>query len=373
MKIFQSTTICNGKTKTKWYYSYKDSVGKLHTRVCKDCITEEDANEYVSKLDFVSNEQYLIKNIASTMFLPDSDNLNRLKDFGKKISEETRKSKLKFISYIIEAFGDCDIRELKISTVEQFLINDKKHSGSWKNSFLETFGTIYDETVWVCDKPVIKPKFNKFARNSKKADILSTEELNILFEDYRNWENYDVYLLFYLIASCGLRLSEARGLTVNQFMIKEQLLLVNGFCKYDGRKTNYNKKGSIEDRKLRVTPLPQNAIFKVIHFFYQKKIFGNDFLFTDSNGKPYAASHLRLELKHALQKCDIKINGRKICPHSLRFTYVTRMRRGCSVEDVKKIVGHNSTQMTEYYTRFSIEEMKQSINETFDEANKIFS
>lgn len=65
--------------------------------------------------------------------------------------------------------------------------------------------------------------------------------------------------------------------------------------------------------------------------------------------------------------------GKRYVPHSLRFTYVTRMRTVFSIEDVRKIVGHTSSEMTEYYTRFLIGDMcknlqpaRKIVSELFD-------
>lgn len=65
-------------------------------------------------------------------------------------------------------------------------------------------------------------------------------------------------------------------------------------------------------------------------------------------------------------------NDRKIVPHSLRFTYVTRMRRGLSIEEVQRIVGHSSIEMTQYYTRSSIPELIAAVQGSFEQANNLF-
>ena len=71
----------------------------------------------------------------------------------------------------------------------------------------------------------------------------------------------------------------------------------------------------------------------------------------------------------------MKINtdkSRKLVPHSLRFTYVTRMRTELPVEDVRQLVGHNSVEMTEYYTRPTLSELKPLIEKSKDVSNDVF-
>lgn len=355
----------------RWFYSFRDSVsGRRRTRICRDCHSMEDAWHYVQKLKYNSIEQYLIRNIAGNMFLPESEHMNRLKSFGKKLDERTITSYRYYIERIIDDFGDCQIQNVKVSDIERLLLNDCKHSGSWKNQYLETFCAIYDNTQWVCSKPVQRPPFMKFARNSKKADLLSTEELNLIVSR-RFWEREQDYVLFLLIASCGLRIGEARGLRRKQFLFDKKILVVDGFCKRNGERTNYNKKGSDENRKIRIAPLPDMTIRVVQNYIRTWLIGENDFLFM-MNGHPLRQEYLRAAFNRVLKRAGIRMEGRKIVPHSLRFTFVTRMRRNLDIETVQKIAGHASSGMTEYYTRFGIDEIFESMKQSIPVANMLF-
>ena len=70
-------------------------------------------------------------------------------------------------------------------------------SGSWKNSFLETLVEIYKESQKFGINPVI-PKFARYKRNSKKADIFSENEISTLLSknNYRDE-------MFYLWKGCA--------------------------------------------------------------------------------------------------------------------------------------------------------------------------
>lgn len=372
MDITKVSTTKGGKTSTKWFYNYKDSSNKKHTRICKNCNSYDEAVAFVSKIQINKDEQYLIKNIAKDMFKIESNHLKRMEQFGKTFSEETRYQKRQFIQLIIEKFGDEYLNKLSVKEIEKYLLEEhKNHSGSWKNTYLETFGAIYDETIWSCSNPIQKPKFQKFARNSIKADIFTTEELNQLFNP-EIWEDYREYLLFYISATCGLRLGEARGLQVNQFMLKDQVLLVNGFCKKNGIKTNYCKKATNDDKKFRYVPIPNDTVWKIANYISKTKKCNEDYLFLTDDNFIYTQDHLEKLFKKMLLKSKIIIGNRKLVPHSLRFTYVTRMRRTLSAEDVRKIVGHNSIVMTEYYTRPNLPDIISTIEKAIPVANEIF-
>lgn len=371
LKIYEQRIIENGKETSRWFYTFTDpATNKKRTRVCKNCTCEEEADDFVKKLKYLSPDKYLIRTIAENMFVPGKDHMNRLNCFGKKCDERTVKLYRFYIKRIIADFGLQQIHKVKISDIEQLLLEDKTHSGSWKNQYLETFCKIYDETQWACPKPIPRPRFMKFARHSKKADILTTEELNLLV-NRRFWEREADYVLFLCVASCGLRLGEARGLRAKQFLFDKKILVIDGFVKRNNERTNYNKTGSNENKKIRIAPLPSTTLSIVKNFIKTYCIGSDDFLFV-MNGHPLRQEYLRTSFNRALKKAGIQANGRKLVPHSLRFTYITRMRRNLDIETVQKIAVYSSLGMTEYYTRFGISEAFESVKKSIPTVDNLF-
>jgi len=55
------------------------------------------------------------------------------------------------------------------------------------------------------------------------------------------------------------------------------------------------------------------------------------------------------------KKTDIIPDGRKLVPHSLRYTYVSRMRRELSAPELKPMTGHTSEDMVDYYNQVILE------------------
>lgn len=98
----------------------------------------------------------------------------------------------------------------------------------------------------------------------------------------------------------------------------------------------------------------------------------DDFLFSSSNS-PLRREYLEDIFENALKKAGIQTEGRKLTPHSLRYTYVTRMRRTLPIDTVRKLVGHTEDKMTDYYTRASLEDglagitgSKEAVEHLFD-------
>jgi len=365
------------KQNSAWSYAYKDSNGKRHKKICVGCKTYEEAEVFVSKLKINKldkRKQFQIKEIAADMYKENSAHLLRLKMFGKNLDLKTIKQKRHYIELIIEKYGELYIDEINFANVEIDLLLDT-HSNSWKNSYMETFCSIYDETTWMCNQSVPRPNVQRFNRKSKKADILSTYEISKFFYQ-ENWlPNYNQeFILFYLTFCCGLRLGEVRGIKTNQFHFEKKILVIDGFCKNtkDGEKTDYNKKGSQNNKKIRVVPLQDKLIDIIKEYIRENKIGEQDFLFTRDNGKPLRQEYLEDVFQRQIQKAKINIGTRKIVPHSLRYTYVTRMRRYLPQEIVKEIVGHTSLAMTDYYTQFGIDELITKLKSAIDISNTLF-
>jgi integrase len=68
------------------------------------------------------------------------------------------------------------------------------------------------------------------------------------------------------------------------------------------------------------------------------------------DGKPIRAEYAEAIFQRAVLKAGITSDSRKLVVHSLRFTFVTRMRRELSAEAVSKMAGHSSVEQTDYYT-----------------------
>jgi len=58
---------------------------------------------------------------------------------------------------------------------------------------------------------------------------------------------------------------------------------------------------------------------------------------------------------HIQIKRDLIPDGRRFIPHSLRYTYITRMSLHMDALDLSKMTGHDSKAMVDYYNRKNLE------------------
>lgn len=173
------------------------------------------------------------------------------------------------------------------------------------------------------------------------------------------------------MVSFGLRIGEVRAIQLRQFIFERNALVVDGFCKSSGERTDYNKKGNDEDKKWRVSFAPTSTIRQIIEYVNAHNIGIDDFVFAHEDGRSLRREYLEDVFTRQMKKAGIEKGDRKLIPHSFRFTYVTRMRRELPAEIVQKLAGHSSVEMTDYYTRAAIPEMVAALESTMPAADTL--
>jgi integrase len=346
----------NGKTVHRWYYYYLDENKKQVQKACRGCKSRKEAEDYIRTLDGVNSRDkaVLIKDIAATMFIPRGGHVNRLEQLGRVYDIITLLDARRFTEKIIKDWGDRPLASIDPIEVTTYLFSQPR-SGQWKNRYKKIFLEIYDEAKWQRLK-IPKPAFDSFAVKVKKPDVLTTDELKRLFVP----ENFTLprmghdgrvfYTMFLLCLSGGLRLGEVRAVRCRQIFFDRKALIVDGFCKRNGTRTTYNKKGTPEKPRLRVTMPSELALKTLSEYMAAHPVGEDDFVFSEWGGRPISQDRAEYVFEKALIAANINTENRRIVCHSLRHTYVTRMRRELPVETVMKMVGHISPEQTDYYT-----------------------
>ena len=152
--------------------------------------------------------------------------------------------------------------------------------------------------------------------------------------------------------------NEQRKITVNE--IAKNMFLPD---------SEHVKRLNLLGKKLSARTLDKTMVMKYVDSHYLSE---NDFIFQRDDGRPLRQEYLESVFHKVIEKAGIDTSDRKLCPHSFRFTYVTRMRRNVDAETVQKMVGHSSVEMTEYYTRAAIPEMVAGLNPARQAVNMLF-
>jgi integrase len=281
------------------------------------------------------------------MYVPGSDHYKRRSELGKSTDIDTMKEARGLIKKIIADFGDTFIEDLTIILVTGMLLK-MECSGSRKNRYIQVLGEVYQEAAWYGSNAT-RPDFPTFSRNVRKADKFTTEELNRIFIQ-ENFPSEAMFLFFLCCLSGGLRLGEVRAIRRKQIIFDRKALIVDGFCKQNGKRTNYNKMGSPDDPKFRIVFLSDLTLGKLQDYLNRHEgIRPEDFCFTREDGEPFRSEYAEDVFSKALEKAGLATEGRKLVPHSLRYTYVSRMRRELTAAELQPMTGHTSIEMVDYY------------------------
>ncbi|MDR1302495.1 MAG: site-specific integrase [Treponema sp.] len=398
----------SGKPIRAWYYWYYDPETKKQVR--KSCgnskqpvllkyvaeaiiaeLEEQDRKDQGLKGE---TESVTLKVLAEQMFTEHSLYLKRMRQNNYFKTDATLKEiKSHLNNWIIPHYGHLRPEQVDPIQVENDLISVDR-SNSWRNRNVSIINFILDEAIR--HKMIrYKPIFQTFKHKKGKKDILSIEEMERLFpDDFEGlsmvWdkkgkvsdEGFMFGALYALMVSTGLRNGEARAIHPSQFIVFDgktietmidpagsvrqfealNLVLVYGLIvdrmyNAEGKIVKHLKKGDeADDPKLRVTVIPEKTVKYVQHWMMIQRTPLHDLVFT-FEGRRIRSEYLEDRFALGLKNAGIHLEqGRVLTPHSLRFTYNTKMRRLISGEHLRLMTGHESEQMTDYYTRIKLEE-----------------
>lgn len=403
--IYKRKIIKNKKEIIQWYYWYYDENKRQIRKSCgtnnKPCLLKRDAEAFISKLEEEDKikekeinelKKVRLKDIAQEMFSKNSTYLKLYQSRGIILTPQTIKAKISLLEkYIIPEFGERDVTSIVDCEIEDWLIN-LDLSNSSKNNIL----AVFNEVLIECKRNKIinyVPEIKRFKRNSKKKDIITLDEIKKLFPNTPKeleevWKtnkqqkyigidglvhSYDFMfgLIFKLILVTGMRLGEVIALSISQY--KENGFIINRMIDVTNKLQFHLKKGSVDNTKSRAVIIPQNMTELLNYYIKIRPNTDVDFLFT-YNGSFVRKRLIQSRFTEGLIKNNIFDSKRKITPHSLRFTYNTFMVNAqFPQEALRKMIGHTSEEMTDYYTRPDMDSALNGLQIYKDAINHIWN
>lgn len=369
-RLFRKTVKSGNKTIKKWYYYFKNSDGKTVQKVCSGCLTKADAERFIAALPAQEKKsETTVYEIAKNMYVPGSDHVKRREQLGKSVQPQTLIAWRRYLRVIVEQFGSWKIADLSVREFMCFVMQLDK-STSWKNHCIQVMTEIYEEAVWQ-GQLITVPTLQNIKNRYKKADVLTGDEI-IKFINPDNFDNETEYVLFLLTLSAGLRISEASGFRACQLSDIHNVVYVDGFLnRQTHERNNYCKAGTEDNPHWRVAIIPQKTATELRRYIFDTGKAPDDLLFTHDE-ECYKNEHLLKIFKRAIKKAGIEPGSRKLTCHSLRYTYVTRMRQFYDADTVRKMAGHTTQKMNDYYNRPTLMQSEQSLLSVIDKAAAFF-
>jgi len=184
------------------------------------------------------------------------------------------------------------------------------------------------------DDPSVQIRTPQQDRNL--PDVLDTESIERVLEsiDITTPNGLRDRALFELIYSCGLRISEAAGLTFQQLYLEEKLLRVLG-----------------KRRKERLVPFGEEAHSWMMRYLTEarpllEKHGKSDFVFLNQEGRGISRKGIWKRFSQIRAKSGVKAKV-----HTFRHSFATHLLAGgADLRTVQELLGHTDIATTQIYT-----------------------
>ena len=242
------------------------------------------------------------------------------------------------------------IRQWVISLMDQGMtvLSVKRKLSTLRSlyKFLLREGFIKTNPAELVTMPKSGKKLPQFVQEKEMNQLMDTSFFSNNFEGIRDKA---IISLFY---GTGMRLSELKGIHVNDLNIKERVVKVLG-----------------KRNKERLIPYPSETSKDLTDYIKQRnELFGNSnsYLFiTDKGEQVYDKLLYRIVRKYL----SLVTTMEKRSPHILRHSYATHLlNRGADLNAIKELLGHASLAATQVYTHTTFEKLKNIYNQAHPRA-----
>ena len=252
-----------------------------------------------------------------------------------------------YLDYLKEQ-GICDTDDIRPSDVETFITMQSEHKApssiarmaSSIRSFHHFLSFLYE-----IPDPTISLEVH---RGPSRLPVYGTvEEIRNLLGSFDDSDPRQClyHAILEIIYSCGLRVSEAVGLTLNRVDLE------TGFVRVEGK-----------GNKERIVPIPYGSIPILKHYrdvvrpLNEKK--KSNLFFVNRLGRRVTTQSVEEVMRRKKAELGMK---KKLTPHKLRHSYATHMLEGgADLRSIQEMLGHSSISTTQIYTHTGNETLRKS-------------
>ncbi|QPK93720.1 site-specific tyrosine recombinase XerD [Actinomyces sp. zg-332] len=238
-----------------------------------------------------------------------------------------------------------DINEYVISLADRYSKTSIARSMATLRSF---YKYLVSENI-ILNTPMNSVKTPKTGQKLPKALTFDEVETLLNAPDLQTVIGIRDKALLEILYGCGLRISEAVNLTIDNFRVDEDgisVLQVMG-------------KGSKE----RIVPVGSFAI-KAVNAYLSRsrpalaaKGKGSVNLFLNKRGNKLSRQSAWEILQYNVQACGLK---KEVSPHTLRHCFATHLLEGgADIRVVQELLGHSNVTTTQIYTKVSITTLRE--------------
>lgn len=196
-------------------------------------------------------------------------------------------------------------------------------------------------------KGIISEEITIPKKDKTLPQVLSEEEINQLLNapDLTSEKGIRDYAVLEILYSCGLRVSEAANLQINQINEQEEIINILG-----------------KGKKERIVPIRKSALKAVKTYINEVRnkhlVIDNKAVFIGKNGKRMSRQALYNIVVNNAKLAGIQ---KEIHPHTLRHSFATHLLdNGADLRVVQELLGHTNIGTTQIYTHVTTKTLVKS-------------
>ena len=196
-------------------------------------------------------------------------------------------------------------------------------------------------------KGIISEEITIPKKDKTLPQVLSEEEINQLLNapDLTSEKGIRDYAVLEILYSCGLRVSEAANLQINQINEQEEIINILG-----------------KGKKERIVPIRKSALKAVKTYINEVRnkhlVIDNKAVFIGKNGKRMSRQALYNIVVNNAKLASIQ---KEIHPHTLRHSFATHLLdNGADLRVVQELLGHTNIGTTQIYTHVTTKTLVKS-------------
>lgn len=281
------------------------------------------------------------------------------KSYKGQVKESTASKNLQvYTNHIKPIYGNQYMDKIKVKSVQEFADEKAQKLVKYKD-VVRQLSTLYEYAIrlgYAKNNPVkriIMPKKTSRPRRDIKHNVYTRKELNEFLEEAKH-TNPRTYTYFKILASTGLRRSEALALTWKDIDLKNSKLQVNRTLAYgyNSKPIVQKPKSPMSHRTLPISPNLKKVLIKYKDYQHKQKPCSIKLFYT-INGKWLALSKPAQWLDSIYKK---NLSLKRITIHGFRHTFATLLINETNVKPktVQMLMGHENIKMTmDIYTHIT--------------------
>lgn len=212
-----------------------------------------------------------------------------------------------------------------LDQIKDYLLTIKNYS-----YHKQMVGTIHRYFEFVLKKKLFLDDIPMPRREYSLPEILSVEEVQLIFNQCSNLKHLSVLSLLY---GCGLRMQELLNLKISDIDGSRKII-------------NIRMGKGLKDRQIPMGEQLHDLLQKYFVIYRPK-----EYLFNGQFGNQYTSSSVNQLLKYYANKAGIK---KRIHAHKFRHCYATHLlESGTDMALIQKLLGHKNIKTTQIYSHIS--------------------